>query len=274
MRKTYLFPAKRGMSGIRYTRFAKDDSMGGATGGAGDAGANNSAGNAGDSNGSAAGQDNNGQSFDAAAFWNDPSGDGTGSATPGQQPQPNQGKQPQGQQPDPGSNVGATIKGMIDGFAPKAIFDADIASQISEGNLEGINGNMQAFGQAVMTQSIGMVAHILKAYEQQMDGRFKSFVADQINSNQSNNNDAQLLERSFPSYKNPATRPVVESVFAQSLRHSGGDRNKAVDMTRSMLQAMGQSGVEDFGFDRAAVSPEGFLGDGPSSLVADLLASG
>lgn len=267
MRKNgVVFLSKRGGGLNRRFRLRKNESEAGGGGAPADAGAHNAGGNAGDSTGSGGEQNNNGQDFDASSFWADPAGEGSNSNN-------NDGGQ-NGGDPNPGSNVGAQIKGTIEGFTANQIFTADVAQQISEGNLEGVNANMNAFGQQVLTQAVGMVAHILKAYEAQTESRFKGYVENSIQQNQTNQSDEQLLASSFPSYASEATRPVVKSVFAQSLKHSNGNRAKAVEMTRSMLQAMGQTGGSDFGFDRAAQSPNDFMSDGASSLVADLLASG
>lgn len=264
MRKGLVFRSKRAGGINRRFRLRRDESGHGGAAPGGEGGGNNGGGNGGDSTGGATGENNNGQSFDAGSFWNDPS---SGEQNNGSQ------QQQQQQQPDPGANVGTTIRGMIDGFTPQPIFNDEIAQQIADGNLEGINTSMQNYGRAIMTQSIGMVAQIMKAFEAQQDAKFRGLIDQSIQTNQTNQSDEQLLAKSFPSFSQPATQPVIRSVFAQSLRHTNGDRTKAVAMTQSMLQAMGQSGRKDFGLEHAAHNADDYLGDGPASLVADLLSS-
>lgn len=242
----------------RLGRFIRDGEGHPAGFGGGDSGQQQ---NNGDGNTTAGGnqsqnQNNSGQQFDPAGFWSDPANQ-----------QGQNGSQNQSQNNEPNDDeFSSTLINDIRGFAPPTIFDSDIATQIGEGNLEGVNQRMQQYGQNVLQQSMVLMARILQRFEGQIDQR----ISGAITSNSTQQNDTQLLEKNFPTYSRPEVRPVIQGVFAQSLKHTGGDRNKALEMTRGMLRSMGQLGGEDFGIPPS--NPDDSTSSGPSSLVQELLS--
>lgn len=197
--------------------------------------------------------DNTGQQFDATSFWGDQSNPNGG------EPNPNDGA------PD----VGKEVLGMIQNFKVNPIFDAEVAKQVSEGNLEGVNKNFADAISATARQSVVLTAHILKAFEASMESRIQAA----LNSNNNRQSTESLLGETFQAYKEPAMKPVIRSIYDQALANSKGDGKAALEMTKSMLKIMGQTGQSDFGIKSAAPNPEDFLGSGPADLVKSLLES-
>lgn len=240
-----------------------DPNPGSGAQGGGDQGQNNQPGNSGVGESGDSSQHNSGQSFDPAAFWQDPSNDGGASQQNQQQP----GTQPT-DQVDPNAEFGQQLLQEIGNYQPPAVFDNEISTQIAEGNLDGINQRMASHAQHVMRQSMVFMSKIMQRMESQMDDRINSIVQ----SNSTQQSDTQLLTKEFPTYERPEMRPVITGVFQQSLKHTKGDRPKAVAMTRDMLKSMGQLG----GFGTPPSNPD----DSPSnntnseSLVQQLLKMG
>jgi hypothetical protein len=222
--------------------------------GSGDSGQpqNNGTGNSGDSGQNGQNQNNDGLGFEPASFWNNP--------------EPADGGTGESQGPTD-EEFGQTLMQSITNFTPPTIFDAETASQIAEGNLEGVNQRMQQFGQTMMRQAMIMTAQILQRFEGQVDGRIKGSITE----NSTRQSDESMLAEQFPSFAKKEVRPVIQGVFQQSLKHSKGDRTKALEMTRGMLKSMGQLGAGDFGLSTPPSNPDDFTSNGPSSLVQELL---
>ena len=119
-------------------------------------------------------------------------------------------------------------------------------------------------------QTCALPISIMQRFETHMQSQLDKVVGDRINESTTSQKDEQLLTSSFSGFTDPALKPVITGVFRQSLRHTNGDRDKAVAMTRNMLQAMGKSGSSDFGLERS--NPDNNLDEGPSRLVQELLA--
>jgi len=230
---------------------------GGAGGGDSGAGGDNPGGNGAPANGESQGGDNPGQEFDAGAFWNEP--------------EPEGGKKPSEGDPndsDPGREIGQQIAAGIKDFKFDPVFTQEVGEQLAEGKLDGANESFANMARASMQQSVVMSAKIMEHLGGQMMTQMKEMIDSRLGQEK---NESTLIE-SFPSMKDPAMRPVVEGVFNQAMKHSGQDREKALQLTRNMLKAMGQTGKQDMGIEGPAPDPDSFMGDGPSQLVKDLLA--
>lgn len=241
------FAARRGLHG----GLLKDDE--GHQGGESGSGGNNSGGNSGDSGQSGGQQNNSGLTIPAETFWNNP--------------EPADGNSGESQGPTD-EQFGQSLMQNITAFKPPTIFDSETASQIGEGNLEGVNQRMEQFGQTIMRQAMIMTAQILQRFEGQVDGR----ITGAISTNTTRQTDESMLGDAFPSFTKPEVRPVIQGVFQQSLRHTKGDRKAAMEMTRGMLKSMGQLGGQDFGFATPPSNPDDYQSNGPSSLVQELLS--
>ena len=243
--------ARRGLHG----GLLKDDEGHGGGGGQGDSGqgGNNGGGNGGDSNTQGGGQNNNGQEFNAEGFWNSPEPEGGNSGE-------SQGPTDQ--------EFGQSLLQGITQYQGGAVFDAETASQIAEGNLDGVNQRMQQMQQGVLRQSLIMMSQILQRFESQMEGRINGAITQ----NSTQRDDTSMLAEAFPSYGQAAMKPVINGVFQQSLRHTKGDRKAALEMTRGMLRSMGQLGGSDMGIQTPPNNPDDFQSNGPSSLVQELLS--
>lgn len=224
-------------------------------GGGGESGQqqNNGGGNGGDSGTQGQQQNNDGQQFNAESFWNSPEPDG-GNSNESQGPTD--------------AEFGQTLMQGITQYQGGAVFDAETANQIAEGNLDGVNQRMAAMQQGVLRQAMIMTSQILQRFESQIDGRINGAVTQ----NSTQRDDTSMLTEAFPSFAKPETKPVIQGVFNQSLRHTKGDRKAALEMTRGMLKSMGQLGGADFGFERPNTNPDDFTSNGPSSLVQELLS--
>lgn len=256
---------RRGMSARnirRLQRRAKGDNH---TGGNLDSGAdqNNSTGNTGDSGGTADSSTNNtGQPDPLAGFWADPKPEAMPAGTPAPSPAPTQDQQ----NTEFGQQLGTAITGLK--FEP--VFTDEIAAQINAGDLAGANAAMAAQAQAAVKHSLVLSARVMERYGasilQQVDERIKASLGNR-------DNEATLVE-SFPSAADPKARPLIQDVFNQALKHTGGDRVKAVALAKDMLKYVGRAAADDLGYETPPGSREDMMSGGPSALVDELLGRG
>lgn len=207
-----------------------------------------------------AGDGNTGQEFNYEAFWAQPD-DGSNSTD-----STNSGQ-------DDGRELGQHLLTQIQNFSPGQVFTAEALQQMASGDLTGVNAGMQSAIQGSMTQMLQMVATLMQRFETHIQSRFDEQVTTRIQGSQTAQRDEAMLAEAFQGFSNPAMRPVITGVFRQSLTHTNGDRKKALELTRGMLKAMGQSGAGDMGLQRQA-DPDNNLADGPSRLVQELLQMG
>lgn len=223
-------------------------------GGDSSGGGDNKGGNS--DSGAGGGDPNAGQQFDYSAFWaaKEPEGGSDDSKDDG----------------DAGKELGTRLVGQIQSFKPDDIFTAASLQKMADGDLTDLNGGLQKTFQAGMTQMLGITAELMKAFEGNFDKRIEALINGKIEGSRTSQNDEKLLGDNFKGFANPATRPVIQGVFNKALEHSKGDRGKALDLAKGMLEAMGQGGKDDFGFARFN-NPDNNLDEGPSRLVQELL---
>lgn len=214
-------------------------------------GGNNDPGNPAPAGGQTPTPDNPGQTPDPAAFWKTP------------EPEPDSGNP----DPDPGINLGQTIAAGIQGYTPADFFTREIGEQLAEGNMDGANKQFQALSRDIMQQSVVQSAKIMQHLSERLLGEVETRIAQAMGGEK----DSSALETAFPSMKDPAVAPVINGVFRQAMQHTRNDRQAALEMTRGMLRAMGKAGGSDFGIQTPARGPDDYMGDGPSSLVEELL---
>lgn len=232
--------------------------------GVGDTGQNNDGGNADDSGGDNQQQQNNGgQSFDAAKFWDEPGEETPTSETPTPTPAPT----PTPTQGDAGKNLGTQLTESLTGLKFGDMFNAEIADQISKGDLTGANARFGELAQDVVKQSVVMSTTVVKAAMEHMRSEFKSMIADSLGGEK---NDAALIA-AFPAAKNPAVYKTINGIFQQAMKHSKNDRTKATEMTRDMLKFVGK---ETGTTEAPTKSNDGEMTDNSKSLVESLLSFG
>lgn len=178
-----------------------------------------------------------------------------------------------GQPNDGGSNdseisaeeFGRGIAQEIANYQGVEIFTPDIAAQVAQGDLAGVNQAMQAMQRQAIQQAVVIATNIMRRGLADVESRFDTRVQSHLGSEKNQ----QALMEEFPSMRDPAMAPVIQGVFAQAMIHTKNDRTKALEMTRGMLRVMGKSGSKDFGISDPPQSQEN---PGSShSLVAELL---
>jgi hypothetical protein len=180
---------------------------------------------------------NTGDTFDATSFW-------------GTEPDASES----GDGPDPTvvqENLTQQLANLDFGGE---LFSADLATQINEGNFEGINARMQEIGTNMVKQSLAMTVSILRPLTEQIMGQ----VRDEINGTLTNRDDGEQLTRDFPAAKDPNVRPVVENLYRQALRNTKGNRTEAVAQVKSMMSLVTKSTADDLGLDVAPRGAEDF----------------
>lgn len=251
----------------KFSRFCSvDDESGADSGGGGD----NTGGNAGTQRNDSSGQDNSGTGFDASAFWNEPVVDkstspsggsaDSGSTATGTQQAPNKGQQF-------ATEFAQKLDSLPMGKDP---FSPEVIAELAEGKTEGINTALQSMGREAVRQSVMMNAQLMSAFGDQLMTRMEALVEAKLGNR---DNSSTLLEN-FPSAKDPAMRPMIQGVFDQSMKHTNGDRVKAVAMTKDMLKFLGKTGASDLGIDTPPTSPGDTMTPGAKSLVEQLLTRG
>lgn len=243
----------------------RDETQGGGNSGASatqGADSNNTSGNSGAPGGSGESSANNGgQGFDPVSFWEEPARE-PGSAGESQTQQQSQGQQPQ-QQP----NLGAQLMQEIRAITPGNVFNQDIADQLADGNYDGLNQSLAQMQQTAIQQSVVMASRVMQQFGQGLI----QMVRDEIAQSHGNRDNDAALTDAFPSARDPKVRPMIQNVFNQALKHSGGDRTKAIAMTRDMLKIVGQTAASDFGVTTPPNNAADYVTDGASSLVDELL---
>lgn len=249
--RKHLFLSSTILRGRRIKGPEGDDTGGGATGDS-TQGGNNQGGNEPSNDGSNSNANNDGLPIAPEAFWKDPAAEGDDSG--------NQGD-------DDSKDFGTQIMTEISGWnPPKPLFDADIAKEVADGNLDGVNARFNEMVQGAVRQAVVLTAKIMQRFEGSIDQR----IDGKLGQDRTRQGDEGLLAENFTSFKDPAVAPMIRGVFQQSLLHTKGDRTKALEMTRGMLRTMGQTGRNDLGIEAPPRNPDD-LDAGSRSFVKDLL---
>jgi len=161
--------------------------------------------------------------------------------------------------------LGQQLGGIIQGFKSPETFTKEVADAIADGDLTKVNEALAARDQMILKHSAVVAANLLGGLMDRigrdMDARIsKAF----------GNKDSEIaLETHFPIAKDPQVRPMVERVWQQALANSKGDKQKAIRLTKGMLEAFG----EKTSIREAPEDPTAGIGTVASrSLVADLLS--
>lgn len=194
---------------------------------------------------------NAGQSLDPAAFWN---AKPEGTAPPADPTADNKGFAEQ-------------FAAQLNGFKPPAIFTPEVLTEMGEGKTDLFNQNMQTAIQASLQHSVRLSMQLMGRVIQEQTARMEQMLTERL----SGRDNTSLLAKEVPAYQNPALTPVVQRVFDQALLTTKGDAQKAVAMTKDMIQVILRETAGSMNMAVAPVNP----GDSPSApkdWVAELLA--
>ena len=176
------------------------------------------------------------------------------------------------QEPPPEANLAKRAQVFADQIAaydPGPLFTKEIADQIANGNLDGVNAALKQKMQGVAQQSLIQSAQLLKMYGEKLQSQMEAMIEAKLG----NRDNTSSLGESFTAYKDPAMKPVIDGVFAQAMKLSKGDRTAAIASTREMLKYMGKTGASDMGITIPPGGPGDDYGNsaGAKSLVDELL---
>lgn len=236
---------------IRRGRYRKDGEAGGGVTPAG--GADNAAqagGNPGGDGTPASDSNNNGQTFDPASFWDGPGSDTNASPSGESAAQGNPAPAPQSQQQQQPTGVAQQVQERLNSIQFEPIFDATMAEEINQGNYEGINKRIQAQFQQAIREALSMNVSILKPFGQQL----VDMVRGEMNSTLTNKDNQKSLVEHFPAAKNPTMARMIQPIFDQALKNTGGNAELAVTQTKEMLKFMADESAGDLGLE---VAPRG-----------------
>lgn len=265
---TSMTPTERQMG--RFMR-APDEHPAGAGGGTGtdtsqNSQQNNQGGNSGDSNGAGNQEQNNaGQPDPLAGFWSDPKPKDSAGNESGTGANGGDGNQPAGEQ---GQQIGQQLVKHLEGIQFADVFTKDIADAVAKDDLSSANTAFAGLARESVRQSVILSSKLMQVLGSNLMGQVETLINKRLGSR---DDETSLLD-AFPSARDPQARPIIQGVFEQALKHSGGDRTKAIAMTRDMLKLVGQKAAGDMGINQAPNGREdSFLGDAPSALVEELL---
>lgn len=226
-------------------RLRKEDGAGGGTGGTPSAGGDNGGGqlggNSGESGQSGQSANNTGDSFDPSTFWNGPASDGSG-ASSGESASGDGGESGTQGSANLGQQLTTQLAAMTFG---DPIFTPEVAEQINNGDFNGVQQRFNAMGQNIVRQSMAMAIQIMRAHGESLQTQMRSEFGQTLNGRDNN----EALVRDFPSAKDPRVAPVIQRVFDQALKNTGGKRDLAVKQTKDMLALMSNVTSGDLGLN-------------------------
>ena len=210
---------------------------------------------------SGAGESNNGgQDFDATSFWgNSEGGDGSDPS----------GESAQGGAGDGSGSSGESLQQVLTGRLEsmtfgEPVFTPEIAEQINAGNFEGVESRIQTQMRNSVRNALSMMVSILKPFSEQLTEQMRGEMNNMFNSR----DDSSALETMFPAAKNPAVRPMIQSIYMQALKNSKGNREKAVSQTKEMLKFAAGVSAEDLDI---TVNPRGAGDEGRPQTATNWL---
>lgn len=187
---------------------------------------------AGNSGGAASGgseSNNTGDGFDPASFW------GSSESSSGQNPSGESASD--NSNPNPGSSEGQSLQEILTGRLESMtfgdpVFTAEVTQQINEGNFDGFHQRLDGALRGAVRESLGMMVQVLRPFAEQIN----QTIEERLSSTLTNRDNAQALESLFPGAKNPAVRPMIQSIYDQALKNTKGNREAAVKQTKEMLK--------------------------------------
>jgi hypothetical protein len=165
--------------------------------------------------------------------------------------------------------LGKEIGAMISGFQAPEVFTKEIADAIADGDLKGVNQALNEHSQKLMQHQIAVTAKLLGGVIDRLSADFEAKIQKALGSK----DNEIALETHFPLAKDAALRPMVQRVWDQALVNSKGNREKAIQLTRGMLDAFGEKMGGGRSLRDAPDDPTAGINTAPAKrLVEDLLS--
>lgn len=179
-------------------------------------------------------KDNTGdEGWDATKFWQD---EPAGEAAPS--PRDSVVTKPAGSSAsdsdDSKNNIGAQLMAEIDSTQFGEVFNKDMAQQLAEGDFKGANEAVTKNLQTAMKSSLRHNAKLLGEYGKMMLRNIESIIDDRIG--QQVNSD-YLVEK-IPAASNPKVGPAIRDIYERALVRTKGNREQAVEQTKSMMRTL------------------------------------
>lgn len=258
MNKLSIFSARRAMR-VQPRRKGPNDHENGNQQGTGDNQQVNQqqTGNSGDSD------DNASDEAELAAFWGGSSdGDGNNSDSSGGSVDPDSSGGT-GDQNDSATQLGEQLNNLNFG----AVFDTDIVTEINNGDFTNFNARMNTHLQNTVRQSLLMNVQVMRQYGERIMAQMREEFSGTL---EGRDDQAQLI-KDFPAAANPMVAPIIQQIFSQALKNSGGDRGKAVTQTKKMVRLMARNTGTDLGLNVAPRSENDAPPTPPVNWVDELM---
>lgn len=229
-------------------------------GAGGTGGGDNSGGNSGGDTNAGGESNNTGPEIDVNAFWGNSEADANGN--------PSGESAPGGEGDESGSsgeNLQQVLTSRLESMTfGDPVFTPEIAEQINSGNFEGVEARIQGQMRNGVRNALSMMVSILKPFSEQLTQQMRGEMSNTFN----NRDDSSALETMFPAAKNPAVRPMIQSIYTQALKNSKGDRTQAVKATKEMLKFAAGVTAEDLDIQ---VNPRGAGDEGRPQTATNWL---
>ena len=214
----------------------------------GNDGGDNNDGNSAPNQGDQSNQNNNGQRFDPNGFWSSPSGDDDAAPNGRSAGDTNRSDGHQGGGQDEGNLFNQRLESMNFGVD---VFTPDAVEAMNSGDPSQFNGNMANFGKSVTRQSVIMAAQLMQRNNELIEQRVNEMIEQRFGRQDAETN----LSKEFPSYNQPGMKPMIDTIHAQAMKVTKGDKKAALEMTREMLKFQTQSLGGDLGLNNAPAGP-------------------
>lgn len=202
--------------------------------------------------------------IDPATFWTDEEPSGSS-------PPAGDSAKPSGDSSstDDSGAFGKSLVDRIDSLAFPEVFNADVAEQINKGDFKGVNDAITSQMRQAVKESMVTQVQMLRKFGETVTTQVQSMIDKALTG--SKNSD--FLTESIPSASNPKVAPAIRAIYDQALLKSGGDRAKAVRMTKQMMGTLAQEAGSDVGFDVAPRDPHAPSKPKPTNWLEELAAS-
>lgn len=213
-------------------------------------GGDNGGSNSGEGGNGGSTPNNGGQSFDPMAFWNSPdeggeSGNGgengTKSTTPSGGQQNNGGNGGENTPPaNPAQQFVQQIQSIDFG---KSVMTDQVVKDLGDGNYDSFHENINAMGRNIMAQTFQMMLPLM----QQIRDSAVQMAEQKFTGTLGNRDNNSLLSKEISAYNNPASRPVIDSIFNRAMTMTKGNKEQAIQFTKDMLKFQATELGKEFG---------------------------
>lgn len=250
---TSMTPTERRVG--RFLR-APDGHPDGNTGGDG----NNGDGNSGTGGNAPANQNNTSPpEFDPASFWQDPEPDSGGSSSRSDStPAGDSGSTPAPPPPAPapqGDQFSQELVQRIDNLDFGPVFTDEVTAAINTGDFkaanEAITGNLRKAVKESMVTNVSL----MRRFGQSLTEQLRSETQQLIESRFTGQRNTDALTQAIPSAASKDAGPGIRAIYEHALKHTKGDADKAIVMTKSMLRTLSTSAAGDIDLDVAPRDP-------------------